>query len=634
MERWYWIELIGFDNEQPDFGVEAFLSRNVTTTGVSLLFSHIDFLFEQQNEQLSPTACSYFGHEYNRERRRQAWTKTQLKGLIKALKEKGVKVFFSCFDFTQSITDPEMLCFGSRGKPSSTVYVIKRTRDGALVGDTVIERIAEVLQEYDFDGLQLADGLSSNRRSIPNGDFSLSFCADSKIDIPKELMAEDAYTARREWILTHRHFEWIRFISDRWAEFYQKLFKRITKPILFNIAWARDSFEALYRYGLDYRRCMPDQAYAVMIEENSATRAITSALDEGGVSFPLEHRKSFTYEYALMQQDIKIVTNGLKQISLAPISDTMEQWDAIRHCPTELMRAIVRRYNNFVFLDGQYQVCADAPLYCLSDGIPASDWRWLANIEQHRIPQPDFACGFVGVCNPDALDSEIESFCTNRSYFGSALLQELILGGLPVCAQIPLSEVASFRSATGLVVTNLKAYTNEQRNLLSRTKLPVLVVGEDIELPLPCAARYNGSYLSVALYNADGISPCFESLGALEQIIEAKAPMHGEIWTEPICCKRVAGDFFTALCTLITDGFNLDRSLSPDVKLYSFSADDTKFLLLSNDDYIYSIPTVVTAKEIQSATVLTKDQGYPVNIQKKRLAVRIPPRGFEIVKIK
>ena len=72
MERLYWIELIGFDNEAQDFGVEAFISRTVSITGVSVLFSHIDFLFEN-SEELPPEACSYFAHEYNRERRRQNW---------------------------------------------------------------------------------------------------------------------------------------------------------------------------------------------------------------------------------------------------------------------------------------------------------------------------------------------------------------------------------------------------------------------------------------------------------------------------------------------------------------------------------------------------------------------------------
>ena len=105
MDRWYWVELIGFDNEAEDYGVEAFLSRNVSTTGVSLLFAHIDFLFHE-GEELLPTACSYGGHEYNRERRRQVWTKTQLRGLVRQLHSRGIKVFFSCFDMTKPSQTP------------------------------------------------------------------------------------------------------------------------------------------------------------------------------------------------------------------------------------------------------------------------------------------------------------------------------------------------------------------------------------------------------------------------------------------------------------------------------------------------------------------------------------------------
>ena len=118
MERWYWVELIGFDADAEDFGTEAFLSRNVSTTGVSLLFAHADFLFEQQDEVLSPTACSYGGHEYNRERRRQQWTKAKLRGLVAALQARGVKVFFSCFDMVEHITDTRYLCYTASGEPA------------------------------------------------------------------------------------------------------------------------------------------------------------------------------------------------------------------------------------------------------------------------------------------------------------------------------------------------------------------------------------------------------------------------------------------------------------------------------------------------------------------------------------
>ncbi len=633
MERWYWIELIGFDNEKEDFGVGAFLSRNVSTTGVSILFSHIDILFHKE-DRLPERACSYFGHEYNRERRRQDWTRAQLRGLVRELKSRGIKVFFSCFDMTSDITDQSRLCFNSNGNPEKLLYVIKPLDESLRVGDKVIEAIAEFIDEFGFDGLQLADGLSSNRLSIENGDFSLPLCKDSPIAIPKRLMKDgaDVYVKRREWILKNARYEWTCYLADLWAELYKKLFDRIKKPIIFNNAWTRDSFEAFYRYGLDYSLCELDKAYGIMIEENSATRAITNVRDEGGVEFPLSHRNSFTYEYALMQQNIRLVTDGLKQISLTPISDTMEQWDAIRHCPTELSRAIVRRYNNFVYRKGKFEVCCDAPHYCLSDGVPRSDWEWLAKQESYRIPTPDLIDGFAAVCNPSCLHADVKQFCEKRDYFGSALLNELVYGGLNLGASVSLSEVEGFNGARALLVTDLNAYSEEDKAMLAKSSLPILVVGTEIELSLECSAKYSGKYLSVALYGTH-ISPKLDSLSEKEKIKRAKKCSHGEIWTEPLSYRRVDEGFFAELCRIMNEAFGLDRCGNSELKITSFISQGEKYILISSDSYTYELPTVITKDEIKSATALMKDMGYKVRISEAGFTVRIPPRSLEIIKL-
>ncbi len=631
MDRWYWVELIGFDNTSPDFGVSAYLSRNQSTTGVSLLFAHIDFLFAE-NEELASTACSYGGHEYNRERRRQEWTKTQLKGLVRELQSRGVKVFFSCFDMTDTVTDPAWLCYGRKGKPSRLVYVLKRLENGT-VGDVVIERLRAVLDEYGFDGLQLADGLSSNRPSIENGDFSVPFCRQSGISIPEKLMREDveSYAARREWILKSKRFEWIRFLSDAWADFYGKLFDRIDKPIMFNIAWTRGPFEALYRYGLDYGRCQFDRAFAVMIEENSATRAITSAEDEGGVAFPLSHRDRFPYEYTLMQQQIKLHTGGLQQISLMPISDTQEQWDALRHCPTELTRAIVRRYNNFVWHKERFLPCCDAPLYCLSDGIPAEDWRWLAKQEGYRLPPVDLVEGFVGVYNPDALYADVARFCRKKHYFGAALQEELLCAGLQIGAQVSLADAPLFERAKCLVVTDLECYTAAQKETLAKARLPILAVGEDVDLPLENCTRYAGKYLSVALYNAPS-APDLSLLADLERMIRKQPLQNGEIWTEPLSHRRVSPAFFTALAEIANKTFALPQAPGTDVKIAVYRCEGARYVMLSNDRHTYYLPTVKGVKDLRGATALTKDRGYQVRCKEGAFTVRIPPRCAEIVK--
>lgn len=635
MERWYWIELIGFDNELPDYGTDAFLSRNVTTSGVSLLFSHLDFLFTDEGEPLPANACSYAAHEYNRERRRQVWTLSQVRGLVDALKARGVKVFLSCFDMVGSIPEREWLAYGRRGTPESHINPVKRIGDGYVI-DGLLDRICRIIELCGFDGLHLADGLSSSRRSIECGDFSLPICRDSRINIPAELMRDgcDAYIKRREWILAHERVAWTRFIAERWAMLYDRVFARVKLPIIFNNAWTRDSFEALYRYGLDYRRCHTDEAYAVMIEENSATRAITAPEDEGGVIFPLSHRDGFTYEYALMQQNIRLATNGLRQISLTPISDTLEQWDALRHCPTELMRSIVRRYNNFVYRNGGFEVCSDAPMYCLSDGIPASDWEWLASVEGYRIPLPERVCGFAAVCNPDALEREVEHFCRERHYFGSALLRSLVLGGMNLGAQISLTDAPSFDGASALVVTDLNAYTEEQKRMLAKTELPVIAIGEDVELPLRCSCRYNGDYISVALYNTDGTPPELKSLKGLDNAIEPTAAMHGEIWTEELSYKRVDERFFVEVSRILNTYFGADVCLDRKIKVHSFESSGDKYVIISNDDYIYNICTVSTPSKIKSAISLTKGRGYEVKIDGGSFTVRIPPRCIELVRVK
>lgn len=631
MDRWYWVELIGFDNTAPDYGVGAYLSRNQSTTGVSLLFAHIDFLFAE-GEVLAPTACSYGGHEYNCERRRQEWTKTQLRGLVRALQAHGVKVFFSCFDMTDTITDPAWLCYGRKGKPQRLVYVPKKLEKGT-VGDAVIERLRAVLDEYGFDGLQLGDGLSSNRLSIENGDFSVPFCHQSGISIPKNLWGEDAesYALRRAWILKNKRFEWICFLADAWADFYKKLYNGIEKPIMFNSAWTRGPFEALYRYGLDYGRCGGERAFAVMVEENSATRAITAPEDEGGVAFSLARRDRFPYEYALMQQQIRLHTGGLSQISLMPISDTQEQWDALRHCPTELTRAIVKRYNNFVWRAGKFEPCCDAPHYCLADGIPAEDWAWLAKQESYRLPPVDFVEGFVGVYNADALYRDVAEFCRKKHYFGAAIEEELICAGLHVGAQVSLADVPDFDRAKCLLVTDLNVYTDEQKQMLAKCKLPILAVGEDVELPIKNSTRYGGKYLSVALYNVP-VTPDFTPLAALERAVRATPTEHGEIWTEPLSYRRVCAAFFRALAEMLNVAFDLDRA-APDVKLASYRSGGEKYVMLSNDRHTYYLPTVTTAASVKGATALMKDKGYQVKCKNNTFAVRIPPRSVEIVKM-
>ena len=84
-KNWYWIELIGFDCDEKDFGVGHFFevtSGNIE--GITFLFSNIDFVNLHDGitgKALQPCDCSYGATLYSEERKRQPWTDVQLKGL-------------------------------------------------------------------------------------------------------------------------------------------------------------------------------------------------------------------------------------------------------------------------------------------------------------------------------------------------------------------------------------------------------------------------------------------------------------------------------------------------------------------------------------------------------------------------
>ena len=369
-----------------------------------------------------------------------------------------------------------------------------------------------------------------------------------------------------------------------------------------------------------------------MIEENSASRAIMAPEDEAGVIHTDEERDSFTYEYTLMQQNIRLVTNGLRQVSLCPISDTMEQWDAIRHCPTELSRSIVQRYNSYVYRDGGFEACSDSPLYCLSDGIARSDWEWLSVQESYRLPTPQFINGFAAICNPKATRREVELYCTKKHYFGSALLRELRAAGMSIGVMVDIDSALEFKKAKCLVVTDLQAYSKEDCELLSRVSLPLLIIGEDIELNKKPSAIYRGKYISVALYNFDEYIS-FGTLSAYDRTVRKVKTAHGEIWTESLSYKRTCHEFFEELSELLTEAFAVPKSLNAGVKAVVTEADGSAYAVLSNDSYTYTLATVNMRKNIKNATAIMKYIGYRVKLNGTSFTVRIPPRGVEIVRM-
>ena len=671
-ENWYWIELIGFDNTRSDYGADAFLERLAgRAEGISLLFSSIDFInlhiSDGKERVLKPCDCSYGAHKYSSERERQVWTNVQLRGLISEMHKRGVKVLVSFFNFCDYADDdgkivtgeycsahPELWDLGADGKPLNGLNVLKRLKDRSYYEDYLIAQTLSVCEYYGFDGVQVADGISSPRPSVYNGDFSddltgqflMSPQGKKTSGISPVTQNDAGYKARRKLILDKYLYEWLDFISDRFALFYKKFYDGLGgKILLFNNAWTRDPFEAFYRYGIDYKKLYSPRMYGFMIEEVSATQVILGNEDRGGFKLPLSARRYYHYEYALTQREIKVYVPDAKQIALAPINDTCEQWDVIRHAPTEMARALARRGNNYILRKGRYELCNQGPFYCLSDGIAKEDWAFLE--ECHSKPEnPEgikAVAGFTSLWSDTRMRNEVKEYIRSRTYSSTELNNELIRAGIDIGCSARIEELDNINSA--LLVTNPGLLSpEEQQRLTAYVRTPVFAIGNFLNWKRKPDLLISGKVFDAALYNLTAEQKSFKGLKAmLEKLVKTDKLIpcslnsenkNGAIWTSPLRYVRAPEARFSALAKLINNVLELPRIEGGGCRMTVYKINEKAYrVFISNDEYNYNIPKITLNCKIKSARPLLKDMGYQVKFCENIFYDRIPPRGADIIEI-
>ncbi|NLC43004.1 MAG: hypothetical protein GX783_01845 [Clostridiales bacterium] len=355
LNKWIWIELIGFDNQKPDFGVGDYISRcGFLPDGFVLLLYWTGFVVDHQGldleYELSPAEASYGAHEYSPERRRQTWTNLQLKRLIDTMHSYGCKVYLSFFNMCSYYNDVGELIEHEFYKDKNylmetvrnavrhgTISMLKRLPDGSFFEDFLQEKTVKALADYGFDGLQIADGISSPRIALQEGDYSDEiidqFLEYSNIRLPDKLEAlcddnKELMNLRSDFIWQEHRLEWLKFHTFRWEQFFTKFISRLEnlgKEAIFNSAWTRDPFEAIYRYGVDYRKIGKTGIKGCMVEDVSAGLAILSSHDNAYLMDD-EQRKKIHYEFLTALMLNRAAMPEIKIIPLAGIHDTMEQW--------------------------------------------------------------------------------------------------------------------------------------------------------------------------------------------------------------------------------------------------------------------------------------------------------------------
>ncbi len=669
-KNWHWIELIGFDNTLPDFGVERFLTRLCELPeGISLLFSHIDFVnnFKEEEYALEPCDCSYAGHLYSVEHARQKWTSGQLKRLVAELHRKNIKVIFSIFNFFRYTDDngntrstsfcqkhPELFCLDGKAEVyENSISILKRLADGTYYEDYLIKKIREVIEYYGFDGVQLADGLSCNRPSIPNGDFSddtvLQFVDWLKKEkktanyaVLTELTGDrkTEYRSRRKYILDALYYEFLLFTNDRWKTFYDKFYAVITpqKHIIFiNSFWTRDPFEAFYRYGIDYKVAYREDVYALMVEEVSTTYPALSKEGRGGFYVSPDKTRYAHYEFYLMQMLLKAYLPGWKQISLLPINDTQEQWNAIHDASNELKRAIYRRNHSKVFSGGRFRACAEAPFYCLSDGIPKEDWAALAKWGSLQLPDHiDFAYGYALYYPKDHIVEDARRYIQNKEYNFHKLSAMLLSYGTDISGVITEKDVSLYTRP--ILALFPEYYSERECAALRQTKATVVYISAKEtygDLLFSNGQVWISSNNAALKTNGDKQKP--HALFSEKAISQKSADAHGAIWTAPLRYRHWSVSFIKCLSQFLnslTHGPKLCEERGCECKITSFQTQKDKIVILvSNDEYYTCLPKIVMHKDIVRVTSLSKYNGYKVSHDERTLTCVVPARGMEVIEV-
>ena len=633
-ERWIWIELIGFDNTQPDFGVAEYFARaGFIPQAVTFLITSPDIVHHHEGIEneiiLPPDCCSYCGHERNSERERQEWTNHQLRALVKELQSRGIAVFLATFTFYlqhqfhhEWVGDfPELWETRRNGEPIYALMPLKRFSDGAFYEDFFIPKMARVLSDYGFDGWHAADGWGPPRLPVNETDYSddmfAQFIEAQNIEVPSDIKVLcnddlEAFARRSDWVWSTQRKAWIHFYTERWAAFHKKqadALKAAGKRVVINSAWTRDPFEAIYRYGVDYRKIIAAGVEGIITE--SAACASDLEAEDG---FRLEN-----YTAALLL--IRAAVPDARLLFLHGVKDTNEQWDVIHHAPTILEKEIFSLSSVFLQTGKTLRRSADGFVICLGDGITTQEWQWLQkrwDIVYDEIPAE--LLGATLLWSDAAFNNELDDFIVHRSPTTHRLLYRLMEQNAPVRAAV---RIENLPNASGpLLVLNSHLLPDAERvQVLSYANGPIIFL-ERRERDYRCFVHGDETGEVLAPRHDEEYS---RSADIEPTTFLADTPM------------QVLSDEFLAECAALihaaTGGPQL-REGAENVSLQTMRMENGDLkILLKNSGARYARPLLDVGQNIGDIEIMTEFPCTKISTDDPQFFIKIPLRGATMLRI-
>jgi len=602
-----WIELIGFDKNAKDFGIkEYFETTGFVPDSVSLHLTSINFVNDHKGMDveyvLPPYACSYGGHPQNDIRCRQDWTNYDLRSLIAELQKNGVRVFASFFDLVSeddefSKKHPELIAESTdKNSAEKGIMMIKRFADGTFYEDFLKDKLIKTINDYGFDGVQLADGISSPRNAIWFADFSRDIIEQSDIVIP-EGVEKISYIQRK------KRTEWIEFYRKRWNTFLTKIIGALKENgtlVALNSAWTRDPVEAFYRYGADYEFADSMGVDYFIVEDVSSDLAILATEDNHGYKFSYDERKMIHYEFVANLMSIKAHTKNMKITPLFMIWDNQEQWNVIHHAPTAMQRAAAANFSHFCNKGSDLLPITDGPHFCLGDALTYDDWKFIRLcIDNSYVKNALRADGTTFVWCNKKVKKELLGFVNNGLWHSAKWLATVLRNGAAVHNIVNIEELNNISG--DIVIANYSLLDSGEKMLIDNYSK-----GRVINI------EYN--------YGEDR-----------KNILTPVAPG----WPRPLEFCKVPCEYICQKVNEINQNINAEIIFENEECTITevITGEKTSVLFVENNEYYYSMPVIETKRSIKKIKIITKPDGYPLKWNKNNFKVRVPGRGIDIAYI-
>lgn len=681
-----WMNLLGFERNDEDRGVERFLKQTgFVPDGVAALMCSPDFFHQHKGMSeeytLPPDNCAYWGIPRNSERERQPWTNHDLRKLTENLTKAGTKVYASIFGVTLKnafheewiYEHPEIMRHGVAGEENAVgLFALKRFKDGTYYEDFFIDRLCETLTDYGMHGVHLADVFCpAGGGVLSNVDYSTEyieqFLDHSKIELAPEIakaMGDDsaeAEVARRDWINLNARIEWIEFNTWRWECFFKKLCARvhaIGKEVIILGMYCTDPFESIYCLGIDLKRVIN-----AGVDYISANILPTSCYIGGK-----DDRRDFFHKYMALAPTVAAHLPQGHLISMLGVQDATEEWSAMHHAPCRHERDIYAMMAYHVIDKEKTRRALGGYFICLGDGICREDWNWetkrlesAMSVNTERVVSP------VMLWSEAAHEKMLHEYVKTRRWTPHKHFYEMALHGV-MCGATILPEALESHTGPVLVPNFDMLPKDEQSAVLAYRGGAVLCTAmADFDLDkngIKASAIIKDNFSAIPL-KAFIINHAVSSelLSEVEKLCETDdgtenlgenlllAPETTYVLTETLTFSKVTAGFVEAMAKLlshISDSlFEIDK---PNIilkqndgayRIYLFNDSDVKYhrAFVSSKVEIKDTRTVTPfpilpprwmEKSTNDLHYTYKDGAKPVQ---KSFEIKIQPAGVTVIDI-